>query len=438
MGASLLASTIHKIKTYRRDANFGNVPQQDARAPRAGRLRFWGGALVVFFCFAALTPRPLWQPHRILSARENIQIGEAQAWLQGRMDLPVRVHDTALFEGRVYSYFPPMFSLIAATMVPFFDGVPHLLVVTLVAAALLLTYVLMQQLTHSQLWSVVLTLGLICGTSAWPVIDEVLRGAPPYHINHLLSMIGLLMLLTQYFGPRSVWIGLIGLAMTALSRQLTVVFALPLAFMAYHPGNVGSRSRRVALAAVGCLVIGGGYLWLNAMKFGHPLTTGYMLNHEGRDDVFAREAREHGTLSLHWIPRNLYYANIGLPQVHSIHAAGKDKVYVRPNRMGTGIWWTSPILLWLFFDARRIAGDPKRLPIVFAAASLFGLLMLWHATGAEQRGYNRYSLDYMPALFALIVPGCLAEGRRLVTVAFMLWSIVYFVWILPVPYIRIW
>jgi hypothetical protein len=388
--------------------------------------------------FAVLTERPLWQPDRVFSARENIQIGEAQAWWRGKMDLPERVHDTALRDGRVYSYFPPMFSLIAASMVPFFGGVPHLVVVMLVVGVLLLSYVLFHRLSHSIVWSVVLTIGLICGTSAWPVFDEALRGAAPYHVNHVLCMMGVLLLLNEYFGTRRVCVGAIGFGLATLSRQLTVVFALPLLFMAYSNSDARPRRLRVGMAAIGCLVIGGGYLWLNAVKFGHPLTTGYMLNHEGRDDVFAREAREHGTLSLHWIPRNLYYANVGLPDVHAIQTAGQERVYIRPNRMGTGIWWTSPILVWLFLDARRIVRDRERLPIFVAAGSLFGLLMLWHATGADQRGYNRYSLDYMPALFALIVPGCMEARRRLITTGLIFWGVVYYVWILPMPYIRIW
>jgi hypothetical protein len=352
--------------------------------------------------------------------------------------LPERVHDTALSGGRVYSYFPPMFSFLAAAFVPFFDGVPHLAIVLLVAGVIVLSYWLFFQRSASATWSVILTLGLVCGTSAWPVLDRTLRGVPPYHVNHALSMIGILLLLTQYFGRRRVWVALLGLAMTALSRQLTIVFALPLAFMAYHPVTSTGRWNRLALATAGCLAVAGVYLALNTLKFGNPLTTGYMLNHEGRDDIFAREAREHGTLSLHWIPRNLYYANIGLPQLRTVAESGENRTYLRPNTMGTGIWWTSPILLWLLFDIRRIIRDRAGLPLLIASAMLFLLLMLWHATGALQRGYNRYSLDYLPVLFALITPSCIVGWRKWLTLAMIGWGIAYFVWILPVPHIRVW
>jgi len=409
--------------------------------PRAANHRargaFWlGGILVVLAC-AVLSERKLWRPHDVFGSRENVQIAEAQAWWNGRLDLPERVHDTAFKDGRAYSYFPPMFTFVAAMLTPFFGGVPHLTIVALVTTSILLFYWLSFQLSGSAPWSVLLTLGFICGTSAWPVFDIALRSAPPYHVNHLLSTIGILLLLTQYFGRRRVWVALLGLAVTALSRQLTVVFALPLAFMAYADSGQPRRWSRLTLAAAGCVAIGGVYLTLNTLKFGSPLTTGYMLNHEGRDDVFAREARAHGTLSAHWIPRNLYYANVGLPELQTVNLGGEEQRFIRPNSMGTGIWWTSPVLLWLFVDAKRIVLDSRRRCLLISAALLFALLMLWHATGALQRGYNRYSLDYVPVLFALVVPACLAGWRRWMTCAMIAWGMVYYVWVLPIPHIRL-
>ena len=62
--------------------------------------------------------------------------------------------------------------------------------------------------------------------------------------------------------------------------------------------------------------------------------------------------------------------------------------------------------------------------------AIYALLMCFHATGYAQPGFNRYSLDYVPALFVLVVPRCV-EGRRVwITLPMVLWSIVYFQWLI--------
>jgi len=232
------------------------------------------------------------------------------------------------------------------------------------------------------------------------------------------------------------WPALLGLAMTFWSRQMTLAFAVPVAYMAYRPGAGESNRRRlgVAVAAMGMMVAA--YLGLNAMKFGDPLNTGYMLNHEGRDDIFAREARAHGILSAYWIPRNLYYANIGLPEAHKVAVAGQTSWYIRPNIMGTGIWWISPVLLWVILCFREICRDRDRRVLLAGAAAVFALLLLWHATGAEQRGYNRYSLDYLPVLFSVIAPVAVTGRRKWLTLAMLAWALLYFLVLLPMPHWR--
>ena len=94
--------------------------------------------------------------------------------------------------------------------------------------------------------------------------------------------------------------------------------------------------------------------------------------------------------------------------------------------MGTGIWWTTPILLWLFVDIRRIVRDRDRLALLIAAGVMFTALMFYHSTGWAQRGYNRYSLDYIPLLMCLIVPRCIETRRRKLSLVMIAWSVIYF------------
>ena len=86
-------------------------------------------------------------------------------------------------------------------------------------------------------------------------------------------------------------------------------------------------------------------------------------------------------------------------------------------------------MLWLWFDFRRIWERPAARSLLAAAVLVFVGLMFFHTTGEEQRGYNRFALDFMPALLAVIAPTCFAGRRRWVSLAMVMWSVVYFRWL---------
>ncbi len=401
--------------------------------------KFWLGGLALLIICALASDRPLWQPERVLGFAENVQIEEAKAIWHGRLDLPERRWDTALFGGRVYSYFPPMFTFIAALFVPFFDGVPHLFLVVLAAAMVLLAYALFVRLSGSIAWGMFLTLGLVMGTSHWPVLERMLRGGTPYNVNHVLATIGLLMMLISLAYDR--WIGLacIGLAIAALSRQMTLAYAGPLLIWAWRRRKPSSGRASVWCACgtvVAVLLI---TLANNTLKFADPIDSGYIHNYEGRDDAFARDAREFGLFAAHYVPRNLYYATIATPWLHGIGADGQRAWYLHADDMGAGVLWTTPLLLWAVFEGRRLSKDRLHMALLGSVFVIFSALLFWHGTGSVQRGFNRYSLDYLPVLFAILVPGCLVTNkRRWLTVLMVSWSILYFAVLLPRPNIRVW
>ena len=197
-----------------------------------GRRDVWLGVALVILAFGLLVEAKLWRPDTRFTIKENVQIGEAEAWWKGRLDLPERKWDTALKDGRVYSHFPPMFSVIAAVVVPLFRGVPHwFIVLALVLPVLLLAYALFFRRTGSPVWAALLAIGLACGTSALPVIDKTLRGASPYFVNQTLATVGLLIMLVESFGRRRVWMVGIGLVVAALSRQMTVAYLIPVIWL---------------------------------------------------------------------------------------------------------------------------------------------------------------------------------------------------------------
>jgi|CXWL01.1.fsa_nt_gi hypothetical protein len=439
-----------------------------------GRIHYWLGAACVVGLFVVLCDAKLYRPGDVFTITENIQIAEAQAWWQGNLDLPERKWDSALFEGRVFSHFPPMFSFLAALVTPVFHGVPHwFIVLAIVMPVPLLAFAMSRRLVRSAFWSAALAVGLVCGTSALPVLEKALRGASPYAVNQALALIGLLIFLWEYFGRGRIWVAGTGVLIAAWSRQMTLAYLLPFVWMsmgsdstltpaplpekergshAHGSLNLPShnlRSRNLCSRSLIARMIGitvmvvvaiGVPMGLNRLKFGHPLEFGYRYIYEGRaDDVFVRDARTHGLFSTWYVPRNLYYANLGFPEVHRIVRGEEREWYATPNDWGTGIWWTTPFLLYLFADWRRILGSPRERMLLIAAGIAYIGLMLFHGTGFDQRGLNRFSLDYLPALFALAAPGSIATPRRQwLTASMIVWSALYFAFARHMTNIRIW
>ncbi len=398
-----------------------------------------GGALAVLGVFVFLCDAKLWRPAEVFTIKENIQIAEAQAWWQGRLDLPERKWDSALFNGKVYSHFPPMFTFLSFVVVRLADGVPHWLVTFLIVLpAVFLSYVLFLRLTGSPFWGTVGALGLIVGTSALPVLENTLRGARPYSVNQTLALAGVLAFLIEFFGRRRVFPLAATLAVMAWSRQLTLVYALPLIWAA-HDRDRATRGRSARLAAgLFIAAVIAVPLAINFLKFENPLDSGYMHIYTDRpEDAFSRDARAHGLFSPHFVPRNLYYANLGLPDADWITREGRRELYLRPNQWGTGIWWTTPMLLWLLVFLPQIWADPARRALLLAALLANLALLFYHSTGYQQRGFNRYSLDYLPVLLVLVAPACFVGWRRWVTLGMVAWSAVYFAWLIRLPHLRV-
>lgn len=367
-----------------------------ARAPLW--LREAAGLLTIYAAFYLLLDTNALRYPPVLTPSLNSNVAEAAAILDGRLTLEARIHDTALFEGKVYNVYPPAFTLISLAILPWWpDGVHTSMLMLLTLPLPALVYVLFRQRAAGVGVAVVLTLAYAFGTSMLPVLDRALGGGDVYHVNHLLSQIGLLIFLLDYFGRRRIWPGAIGLLIAAWSRQLTAAFAAVIAAMP---------------------------LTLNALKFGHPLDSGYRYIYAGSSTRVAHDAGEFGLFSPRYVGRNLYTMNLGLPLAEWINGV----VRFKPDPWGTGIWWTTPLLLFLWADHRRWRAEPASRMLLAAVAAVVGVQLFYHTTGWEQPGYNRFSLDYLPVVLAVIAPGCGAPQRRVLTPALAAWSIWYFRW----------
>jgi hypothetical protein len=389
------------------------------------------GLIGVYLAFYLLIDADVLTRPYLVSPLNNLNVAEGQAWLNGRLDLDARPTpgsrpwDSAVFEDRVYNVFPPMFTLISVPVMAVGPpGVPNYILILLLALPLPgLAYALFLRRTDRVYLAVLLSLGYLLGTSLLPLMNQGLRDGEVWHVDHLLCQLGLLIFLLDYFGHRRIWVGGIGLIIAAWSRQLTALYVIPLAYLALRHRGTSTRWWRALSFAVVTVVMAALPATLNTLKFGSPLDSGYRYVYDGRDDEMARDARR-GLFSPVFLPRNLYYMNLGFPEV----VAPYGVVRFRPNSLGAGIWWTTPVLLLVLVDWRRLWRRRDVRYLLIGAAAVFAVLMLYHTTGRAQRGYNRFSMDFVIVLLAAVGPLCGGQKRKWVTFAFVLWSVWYFRW----------
>ena len=403
-----------------------DVPTAASATPPGYRV--WLGAACAVMALALIIKPEVWQSGLTFGPQDNAQIAEAASWWNGRLDLAERTWDTALKDGRVYSHLPPLFSLIAAGLLAFTQTVPQWFIALAIALpVVLLSYFLFRLRTGSTLWGAVLAVGFVCGTSLYPAIDRALTYGTPYFINHILGTIGLLIVLIESFGRRRGSVTALGLLIGALSRQLTIVYAIPVIWAALQERNSRERKKRLILLGATLTVVIATYVTLNTVKFGSPVDSGYLHIYADRpEDALVRDAKTYGLFSAHFVPRNWYHMNVGLPELREVTDASGTWAYFWPNDKGTGIWWTTPLLIWCLVDLRKILMDPARRVWLGAACIVITVLLCFHNTGWEQLGFNRFSLDYLPVLMALSAPRCVAGRGRWLSAIMIAWSVYYF------------
>ncbi len=164
-------------------------------------------------------------------------------------------------------------------------------------------------------------------------------------------------------------------------------------------------ARSVAIFSAPILVIGALAMWMNASRFDSPFEFGHTyLQIHWRDRI-----ERWGLINYHYFAKNFAVFMAALPWLSALPP------YVKISRHGLALWFTTP-QLWLVLFPRRKSGGGEgedkqpavhTLVALYAAVVVVGVVDLcYQNSGWVQFGY-RFSLDYMPLLFAL-----LAIGRR--------------------------
>jgi len=215
--------------------------------------------------------------------------------------------------------------------------------------------------------------------------------------------------LLEYVGKKRWW--LIGAAMAlALTTRVTAGLGVVFFFLDVGADQRPWREKISGLCALALPLLLGlaGLAVYNHARFGSWLEQGYSLQFlEGA----AARARSYGVMSLVHVPGNLYYFLLAGPL--PVTFDGVSQVlkfpYVRANPWGMSILITSPYFLYLF---RLKYNDRISKQLLFSIAVVASLVFSYYGIGYIQFGY-RYSLDFLPFLFFLLIRNYRREHAEL-------------------------
>jgi hypothetical protein len=268
---------------------------------------------------------------------------QAQAWLEGRLDVPGPAEDQSLYEGRYYVAFPPFPSVVVLPLVVL-TGAEHApyrgLALGLAVLAGWVAWRVLGRLgipAPDRRWLVAALLG---GTALWSC---VVQSEAVWFLAHVVAVTCSLLALDEALGRASGgWAGLwAGLAF--LSRQLCI-YLVPFIAVAVWLRHAEAGRRRQVLHAGAALLVAGGctlaYLWLNAARFGSPFDTGYA--GMALSDFLATRVARYGLFHPAYVPFNFFHMFLEGP--HFVFGGPRMLAPQDMGNMGTSLTLASPFI----------------------------------------------------------------------------------------------
>ncbi|MDC0712894.1 glycosyltransferase family 39 protein [Stigmatella sp. ncwal1] len=331
----------------------------------------------------------------------NLYGVQAQAWLEGRLDVPGPAEDMSLYGGRYYVAFPPFPSVVLLPVVALtgHERVPYRAVA--LGVSLLTAWAAWRVLRRLDIppearpW---LVAALLAGTAFWFC---VVQSEAVWFFAHVVAVTCSLLALEEALGKgRGGWAGLwVGLAF--LSRQLCVYLVPFIALAVWLRHAEAGRRRQVwqaggALAVVGACA--GVYLVLNALRFGHPFNTGYA--GMPLEDFLAVRVARYGLFHPAYVPFNFFHMFLEGP--HFVFGGARQLAPNGMDGMGTSLTLASP------FVFVALAARGERLFRVGAwSVVLLALthMLFYYNNGWVQTNAQRFTLDFLPVLWVLVALG---------------------------------
>ncbi len=209
---------------------------------------------------------------------------------------------------------------------------------------------------------------------------------------HVVAIACIWLYLYYSFGARRPFAAGLALGLAFLCRPATLLLTPFFALEAFSRARSRDRAELTGILSrfgLPLALLVGAAMWHNVARFGDPCEFG----HRFLQIRWRSRIETWGLFDLHYLPRNLTVFFLSLPWVL------ETSPFVRISRHGLALWFTTPNLLWSLWpkklDATIVALWAAVLPTALCT-------LLYQNTGWIQFGY-RFSLDYLPQLFTLVV-----------------------------------
>jgi len=361
------------------------------------------------------------------SGDKNLYVHQAQAFLQGRLDIEARLHDTAVYDGKSYVSFPPFPALLLLPFVLLLgvEGTKTVLIsiiISLLNVALLIKILQKLEIDPNHiLWTVA---AFFLGTAYW---SSVRSSSGVWFFAHIVAVGCMFLAVSEALGRGSGVLTGLFLGMAFLSRQLSVYHAIFLgAALLQNPRYAGKRSKLTNvtgfIGAFGLCV--GVYLVFNWLRFDNVLDTGYA--HIPLMGHLKERVDRLGLFNIAYVPFNLAY--MFLQGFHLEFVPPTYLTVVGVDPFGTAITFASPFILAAFWAKQitpaptadgRAAGDDIRgrknlLGAAWASVCLTLIhVLFYYNNGSLQWNAQRFSLDFLPVLIILVARGAKHQNKKL-------------------------
>lgn len=339
-------------------------------------------------------------------AYTNMSVMQAEAFLEGHLDLKNFYWDVSEFENKYFSPFPPLPALISLPFVWFLGAANVNVVAICVAISLISIFCLIriiQKLEVPREYRIWIVAGILFGTGYW---FTLITSHHVYGFAHVTSFALLLLSILEFLGKRRVV--LLGMLIGAsfLCRQMTIFYSAFFVVYLFFSLDGTSRFLKPLIFGLTLTPFIFFYFLLNYLRFNNPLDTGYA--YLSYIPMFQARVDQYGLFNIKYLPHNFYSLFIKGP---NIIFTGTHMISVKDvDLMGTSITMASPFVFVAF------KAQCEQLLKVSGWLSIFVVMfggLLYFNNGFEQVNTMRFFLDFLPLLVVFICYGCTAIPKWL-------------------------
>jgi hypothetical protein len=347
---------------------------------------------ILIFSFYLLFHIPVIQKN---SYDSNLAVFQAQAFLQGNLNIEHYFWDAAVFEGKYYVCFPPFPSVLLTPVVALLDNAVNTTVISLLISCLsmFLLYQLLTKLMGESAGKLWVFLAFFFGSGYWWVVMT------SDHINgfaHVICTCLLLILILELYGKkRPLLIGLLW-SLAFLTRQMTIFYGILIIYFLYaDQPDKKNAIKNISVAFIAAFVCVTPYFILNDLRFHNFFDSGYQYL------IYATPVQErinqYGLFSTKYFLYNFYHLIV---KGHNIIFSGNMNLQAMGmDQYGTSILAASPFVI---FSYKAQAGIKFKIAIWSTILLILVSILLYHNNGWMQVNTQRFSLDFFPALIVLV------------------------------------